>query len=283
MWPNAFSGVHVVGGVVMLYEKKKNRPKEFVPLVCLEVVLLVFIVWELIYYYTDTSSAFWDMKFVDVANIVAQIATAGAFALGFYQYQRGKKIERQNVLVVECKSVILKMIEVIKKFDVGADTNIKNIKSCCVALGGLGTDFNEFFVELDETVNKGIVRMHWQNMFFNELLSVMAQLELSEAVGKTNIPRENYLYALTMAKEKVKEELVVESLKRYTTFLYVLQADMMKSVKAEFSFSDVYLFVLYFFEGEFTEEYMYGALSKLDVRTRAPLIAAIKEVCDLRS
>lgn len=263
----------------MLYEKKKQRTKEFIPLVCVEIVLVVFLVWEIFHYHIDTSKAFWDMKFVDVANIVAQLATAGAFALGFYQFYRSKRVERQLVLVTECKAIILKMVEVIKRFDVGNEANINNIKSCCGTLGNLGSDFNELFVGLDESINKGVVRMYWQNMFFHELLSAMEQLSLGAVTDKANVSSDNYLFALAVAVVKVKHGPENEALEKYFTYLYVLQNDLMKTVRDSFEFSDLYLFILYFFEGKYTEDYMYGALSELDVRTRAPLIAAINDAC----
>lgn len=266
----------------MLYEKKKLRSKGFVPLVCVEIVLVVFLVWEIFHYYIDTSKPFWDIKFVDIANIMAQIATAGAFGLGFYQYYRSKRVDRQLVLIAECKAIISKMVDEIKKFDVGPETNIENIKSCCVTLGNLGSDFNELFVGLDESVNKGVVRMHWQNMLFNELLKAMEQLDLAGATAKTNIPSERYLFALAMAKVKIQHGPAKEVLEKYFTYLYVLQNDVMKTFREGFKFSDVYLFILYFFEGKYTEDYMYGALSQLDVRTRAPLIAAINDACQFK-
>lgn len=266
----------------MLYEKKKQRAKEFVPLVCVEIVLVLFLVWEIFHYHIDTSKAFWDIKFVDVANIVAQLATAGAFGLGFYQFYRSKRDERQLVLVAECKAIILKMVEVIKSFDVGPETGIKNIKSCCVTLGGLGSDFSELFVGLDESVNKGVVRMHWQNMFFNELLKTMEQLDLTAATDKTNVSSEHYLFALAAAVVKIKHGPENECLEKYFKYLYTLQSDLMKVVRDAFEFSDFYLFILYFFEGDYTEDYMYGALSQLDVRTRAPLIAAINDACKFK-
>lgn len=263
----------------MLYEKKKQRSKEFLPLVCVEIVLVVFLVWEVFHYHIDTSKAFWDIKFVDIANIVAQIATAGAFGLGFYQFYRSKRVDRQSVLVSECKAIILKMVAVIREFDSGDETDIRNIKSCCITLGGLGSDFNELFVELDENVNKGVVRMHWQSMFFNELSKAMECLDLTAAATKENILPERYLFALAVAKVKFRHGPGNEGLEKYLTHLYVLQNDLTKAIRERFEFSDLYQFILYFFEGEYTDNYMYGSLSKLDVRTRAPLIAAINDAC----
>lgn len=263
----------------MLYEKKKQRPKEFMPLLCVEIFLLLFIVWEFYYFYIDKTSEFWSLKFVDVANIFAQLATAGAFYLGFHQYHRNKRVERQAILIAECKAVIVKISGVIKEFGVDEDTSFENIKHCCVRLGGLGSDFQELFSELDENVSKGVVRMHWQSMYFNEFVYVVSKLQLGAAIKRTNIPHTHYLLSLGMANDKVKGSGVSKRLAKYCVFFEVLNSENMKRVREGFDFSDLYMFVVYFFEGKYTDDYMYGAASKLDLKYRAPLVAAIKDAC----
>lgn len=263
----------------MLYEKKKNRSKAFLPLFILEVILMLFLVWEVFYYFIDVSTEFWRFKFVDVVNIIAQIATAGVFYLGFHQYHRNKKLERQAVLIDECKGVVVKMVSIIKEFNVGANTNFENIKHCCGRLGGLGSDFQELFSEIDENVHKGIVRMHWQSMYFNEFVYVMEKLELGGAVARTNIPSDKYAYSLVSARSKSRQDGVLEVHSKYYTFLGVLSDEDIKRVISVFEFSDLFMFVLYFFESKYTDDYMYGSISKLDVKERAPLIAAISGAC----
>ena len=263
----------------MLYEKKKEKSKKYIVMVCLEVLFLLILISELLYFYVGFPDGFWSMKAVDIANVIAQVATAGAFYLGFHQYHRNKRIERQAVLVAECKALIVKMIAVIKELKGGLDTDFENIKYCSIKLGGLGSDFQEFFVELDENVNKGVVRMHWQNMYFSEFVYAMQKLELGAAIGRCDIRQDYYLLALNNAHVKVSDAGVMEVFERYFIFLEVLSDIRMSDVRERFGFADIYLLVTFFFEGKYVGDYMYGSLSKLDVRTRAPLIAAIKDAC----
>lgn len=263
----------------MLYERKKEKSKKFVAMVCVEMLLLVILISELLYFYADFSSKFWEMKAVDIANVIAQLATAGAFYLGFHQYHRNKRVERQAVLVAECKALILKMIEVIKELKGGLDTDFDNIRYCSIKLGGLGSDFQEFFAELDENVNKGVVRMHWQSMYFGEFIYAMQRLEPGPAIGRCNIRQDYYLSALNAAHKKVVEDDVMEVFERYALFFNVLSDERMRAVRELFSFADIYLLVTFFFEGKYVGDYMYGSMSKLDMRTRAPLVAAIKDAC----
>ncbi|WP_065882277.1 hypothetical protein [Pseudomonas sp. 24 E 1] len=263
----------------MLYEKKKEKSYKFIVMVLVKVLLVFLLVSELLYLYVDFPVGFWGMKAVDIANVIAQIATAGAFYLGFHQYHRNKRVERQAVLVAECKALIVKMVEVIKELRGGVDTDFENIKYCSIKLGGLGSDFQEFFVELDENVNKGVVRMHWQNMYFGEFVYAMQKLELRPAIDRCGIQSASYLSALGGAYAKVRHQSVMDVFERYSIFLTVLSDTRMTDVREKFSFSDIYLLVTFFFEGKYVNDYMYGSMSRLDIRTRAPLVAAIKDAC----
>lgn len=263
----------------MLYEKKKEKSKKYMVMVYVEALLLIVLMSELVYFYIDFSSGFWSMKAVDIANVIAQFATAGAFYLGFHQYHRNKRIERQSVLVSECKALIVKMVAVIKELKGGLDTDFENIKYCSIKLGSLGSDFQEFFSELDEDVNKGVVRMHWQDMYFSEFVYAMQRLELGPAIGRCNIRENYYLQALNGAHVKVSDAGIMPIFKRYFIYLEVISNDLMTDIREKFGFSDIFLLVTFFFEGKYVGDYMYGSMSKLDIRTRAPLVAAIKDAC----
>lgn len=266
-------------GVEMLYEKKKEKSKTYMVMVCVEVLLLLIVIFELLYFYVDYPGGFWNMKAVDIANVIAQVATAGAFYLGFHQYHRNKRIERQAVLVAECKALIVQMIGVIKELKGELDTDFENIKYCSIKLGSLGSDFQEFFSELDENVNKGVVRMHWQNMYFGEFIYAMQKLKLKPAIDRCGIQPKDYLSALGGAHAKFKHEGVMGVFKEYSISLAVLSDARMFSARERFGFSDIHLLNTFFFEGKYVNDYMYGSLSRLDARTRAPLIAAIRDAC----
>jgi len=275
LWLNRFSQPRTVG-VTVIYEKKEETNGKYILGVALLACVLII---ELFYLYADFSKEFWGIKFVDVANIIAQFATAAAFYLGFHQYHRNKKVERQAVIVLECKNLILKMVAVSKEFDVGEGTSFSNIKYCCTKLGNLGSDFNVLFTALDEGIQKAIVRMHWQEMYFNELLHVMQGLELRSAVSSTDGEKLYYFVVRDDARRKAKAENVLEVFLNY----FILKEVLTHYAESEllgftFEFSDLYFFFLFFFESKYTNDYMYGNMARLDVRARAPMIAAIKDV-----
>ncbi|QXI21106.1 hypothetical protein HU724_019015 [Pseudomonas iranensis] len=259
----------------MIYEKKEESSTKYVLGVAL---LACFLVAEYFYLYVDFSKEFWVVKFVDVANVIAQFATAGAFYLGFHQYHRNKRVERQAVIVLECKNLILKMVAASKEFDVGENTSFSNIKYCCTKLGNLGSDFDVLFAALDEGIQKAIVRMHWQEMYFNELQHVMQGLELRPALSATAGEKLYYLLIRDDARKKAEAENILEGFFNYFVLKEVL-AHYLESELLDFTFefSDLYFFFLFFFESKHTNDYMYGSMSRLDIRARAPMIAAIKD------
>lgn len=259
----------------MIYEKKEETSiKHILGVVLLACVLIV----ELFYLYVDFSKEFWGVKFVDVVNIIAQFATAGAFYLGFHQYHRNKKVERQAVIVSECKNLILKMVAVSKEFRVGEETSFSNIKYCCEKLGSLGADFDILFTAVDEGIQKAIVRMHWQEMYFNELQHVMQNLELGPALNVFGDARSYYLIVLHEAHKKADDEKVLDMFRKYFISKEILSNYVESGlVRFKFEFPDLYMFFLFYFESENTDDYMYGSISRLDARARAPVIAAIKD------
>jgi len=54
-------------------------------------LIVLAILLEVLYIYT--SADFWAMKFIDIVNVIAQFATAGAFAFAVYQYTKSKKMK----------------------------------------------------------------------------------------------------------------------------------------------------------------------------------------------
>lgn len=265
----------------MIYEKKKIKSGKDNILFGAAILLCAVLCFELIYLWFGFSDKFWEMKFVDVANVIAQFATAGAFYLGFHQYQRNKNNERQAVLVSGCEDVIANIISATKEFKVGDDTDFENIKYCIIKLGNLGSDFNVLFGSVDEGVHKALLRIRWQAMHFNELQYVMRRLNLESAVEKCSILPSNYTSALYRATKKADENNVLEVFREYYVFKEVLSEESFKVVRSKFEFQDMFFFLIFYFDSKYTDDYMYGVVSRLDVRGRAPLIGALKDACEI--
>lgn len=265
----------------MIYEKKKTNAGKNRMFFWLVLLLFVVLCFELLYLWVEFSDKFWEMKFVDVANVIAQFATAGAFYLGFHQYQRSKRNERQAVLVSGCLDVIANIISVTKEVKVGGDTDFENIKYCIIKLGNLGSDFNVLFGSVDEGVHKALLRIRWQAMHFNDLQYVMQRLSLESAAEKCSILPSKYETALYSATKRAAEENVLEAFREYFVVKEILSGDLFQAVRRKFEFQDVYFFLIFYFDSVHTNDYMYGSLSRLDIRVKAPLVAALKDACGI--
>lgn len=240
----------------------------------LNIVLLVLVFFELMFILSGGTSKFWEMKFVDVVNVVAQFATAGAFIVGFQQYRHSRWQERQLLWAGECKTILLKMIDALADFKNGERADVQSLKKLVEILGSLAIDFEEGFKLLDEGDHKASLRMHWQDMYFNKFLGVIQGLRLGPLVPG-GVHRAGYLQALGDAKKKVSGRGYLTSLEDYFLF-----KEIISDARAGFSIPvinklEMYFFVLFFFDKKHTDDYMYGNLVSLDMRSRAPLLAAI--------
>jgi hypothetical protein len=243
----------------------------------LNVVLLVVLLCEAIFLLAEMHGSFWEMKFVDVANVVAQFATAGAFFLGFHQYRRAKKQERQLVWSAECKVIISKMIEVLRSVGVGDQTRLSNLRGCIGKLGNLAIDFEEGFSSLDEGDQKAALRMHWQDMYFNNFIEVMKSLAIAPLLGD-DVSDGGYLVALAAAHEKVKAVGCHDAYKDYNIYIEVLSDRRVNISRPLIDRLEMHFFVLFFFESERVNDYMYGNMARIYMSVRAPLLAAIYEI-----
>lgn len=126
-------------------------------------------------------------------------------------------------------------------------------------------------------VHKAIVRMHWQDMYYNHLLHAAQALELGAAITKSPASELMYLTALSEAKNKAAQQHVLEGLDRYFVFKEVLSSSSMAAVRNIFDEVGLTMLSTYFFDDDFLNDYMLGSLSRLDMRSAAPLLAAMRD------
>jgi hypothetical protein len=262
----------------MIYRKDSALSFKRVFAKWLNVGLLVVVLCEAVFLLAEIHGNFWEMKFVDVANVVAQFATAGAFFLGFHQYRRAKRQERQSVWSSECKIIISKMIEVLKALEVGERTSLSNLKGCVGKLGNLAIDFEEGFSSLDEGDQKAALRMHWQDMYFNNFSEVMRSLAIGPLLGEDVRDDAGYLQALAAAYQKVKAVGCHDVYREYNIYIEVLSDRRLDVKRPLIDKLEMHFFVMFFFESDYVNDYMYGNMARIYMRVRAPLLAAIYEV-----
>ena len=101
------------------------------------------------------------------------------------------------------------------ELEVGDKTNINAINLFIAKMTNLGTDFNALYDDLDDDIYKAMVRMHWQDMYFNHLSFALKGLDVVAMLKSENIGGTEFGYSLVRAKEMVEEDKVIECFHDY--------------------------------------------------------------------
>lgn len=213
----------------------------------------------------------------DVIGGLAQISTALAFYLAFKQYRKNSAEKRQLELFHEAKSQIDKMLVKIDGIGVGEHTNLKQLDKSMAFLSNLALNFDVLFKEMEEDINKAIVRMHWQDMYFNNLSHVFTSLDITPILKEVpEINDEAIVEAKEYASAKISKNRVPPVFKEYEFFFEVLSY---KGIKENVNFKNdlqsVDQFFYHFMDDKKLNDVLYGLLSRIDVRVRAPMLAAL--------
>ncbi|WP_448649428.1 hypothetical protein [Pseudomonas corrugata] len=265
----------------MLYEKRKI--KKFVESRAFHNIILgvglAIIAGEMLYLFAP--STFWGpIKFIDLVNVLAQLATAGVFLLGIHQFLQGKNIERQAVLVKESRDLIMSMEKASEAFFT-SDRTYSSITTFMTDMNTHAANFNIVFRELSEDIHKAIVRMHWQNMYFGTFTKAVENLYLPHLLEGIEMPYENYLKALSeYSARTIKREPEFKPFQEYRKAKFLIE-EIVKMEHKPFKDTDRYLFFGFqvnLFENEELEDLTHGTLNIIDVRVRAPGVAAINDM-----
>lgn len=210
---------------------------------------------------------------LDIFNGLAAIATASAFFLGLMQYRKSIIQQRQSIVAVEAKSQIDKMIKVSGQILVGEDTDLDNLNEMLSKLSNIAVGFDELYRSMAEDVHRAIVRMQWQDMYYNSLVRALNKLDLVAALnndGKVN--------ALDEVVASLKNDAyVVGHLPAFRTWaLYerLMRLDAVKKqVNLKSRLGSLDMFIMYYMNKYNVDDLMYGLMSTMDIRVHAPLLA----------
>lgn len=250
-------------------------------------LIVLAILLEVLYIYT--SADFWAMKFIDIVNVIAQFATAGAFAFAVYQYTKSKKNERQVILVQECRDLISQMRDMANSFESSPEHGLERTSFFTEKMYSLSGSFNAIFKELVEDTHKTIVRMRWQEMYFSDLRRAMEKWCLQSILADIGVDKKPY---------EILEQNYQRYLKQQPKTDFSDSDDPFKQYKKEkFIVSDIHVqaalekkrsignhfqfFERHFFTNSELNDHLYGYLNIIDVRVRAPVLAVLNETLDI--
>ncbi|MBB1338202.1 hypothetical protein [Pseudoalteromonas sp. SR44-2] len=213
---------------------------------------------------------------LDIVKAVAQTCTALTFIFGLHQYRKTRIQQRQLSISSEAKLQVDKMIAAIETLETGDVTSIKNINKVLPVLSNLGTNFEQLFNAMEEDIQKAIVRMQWQDMYFNYLRPALYDLDIVCILkSETKIPDFKLAEAIKTAEELSKNQ---RALKKYQFVKALLNNKEIRAgydIKSKIKSLD--LFTVYYLDDKELNDLLFGLMSRIDIRAIAPVLAVARE------
>ncbi|MGP1720654.1 hypothetical protein [Shewanella frigidimarina] len=264
----------------MLFEKpnlKRLISLDLVGVVCIVVIVTAYITYGAIVIsgVVNGNGSSSKITFLDLINGFAQIATALAFVLAYVQFRKNRIQQRQVIIATEATSQLEKMISVIDEMELGEKTGLKSLNKSISLLSNLATNFDELFKAMSEDIQKAIVRMQWQDMYFNYLSHALRDIDPVAILKKESLIDEAVLEnAVTEAKRESEANNILPVFKEYVFTEKLLSHPDIKSkycLGGKIDSLDV--FVSHYLNDHNLNDLLYGLLSRIDIRTHAPLLA----------
>lgn len=264
----------------MHYEKKWLHKTSQLQLLLNSLLITAATIIVLLLMYIHAPLDFWwPVKFTDVINVIAQLATAAAFFLAIHQYRKNSESKRQDILVEESRTLIEKMKNTASNFmDMENPSRQEAMKFLSVMSSHAG-NFDSIFSATSEGIHKAIIRMHWQDMYFMELNNAIQHFNNTIKITKFSINQIEYLQALTKLRsaKKIGNPLPIFSEYINTQFIFSLE-----HIKSKISIENDDHLTMYIFEqsllnNKALNDHLYGCMNHIDIRVRCPIIAVINE------
>lgn len=261
----------------MLYEKKPDIDiKRILIHYALPITSGIFLLTlEAILY---LPKEFWDIKFIDIINALAQIATAGAFYLGFRQYKEAKEKDRQNILSSECKIIIGKIIECIGAIPTNQTFGPDSLEPIMTRLANLGEDFDELFRAMKEDVSKGIARMYWQDMHFNHLIPQLRQLAVFHFLMNCGVPNNDFQIASNEAHTKHPTNGTDVQAQLASQAVMIINNEIIKNKFRVIEWQWLDSFKSTFYDDHKNSDYFWMLRNKTDMEYQAPIFFALYQL-----
>ncbi|WHI48164.1 hypothetical protein [Microbulbifer sp. VAAF005] len=264
----------------MLFEKpnlKRPISLDLVGMICIVVIITAYVTYGacVIYGIVNGYDSGAQITFLDLINGIAQIATALAFILAFVQFRKNRIQQRQAIIAKEAESQLEKMITVISGMEVGENSDLKNLNKSLSLLSNLATNFDELFKAMNEDIQKGIVRMQWQDMYFNYLSHALGDIDSVAILKKeASIDEAALEEAVSEAKRESEAENILPVFKNY---VFTEKLFNHPNIKEAYSLTgkidSLDMFVSHYLNDHNLNDLLYGLLSRIDIRVRAPILA----------
>lgn len=262
----------------MLFEKKKNWDSNALVDIAGYTMLVVAVASVITY---GLTTLLWKSNSTtpfDIINAVAQVTTAATLALLVRQHISNNRVARQREICSEAKQQIASMVACVRSIKVGEEVVISNLDRSVTVLTNLAVNFEALFDAMDEDVNKGLVRMHWQDMFFNHLWPVLESIELYPLLkNERNIDSEHLALLMINVGSAAAVTVAPSPLKTFVKYELLLNDPYIAghfSLKENIGSLD--MFVYYYLTTARLNDHLYGVFNRPEPRKIAPLFMAAK-------
>ncbi|ELB1510069.1 TPA: hypothetical protein NJ265_003536 [Vibrio parahaemolyticus] len=257
----------------MIYEKPAKKKIDYISvIVMLGVVSIVIFVCFLHFYISFSEIVGGSAKLTEIINSIAQLATAGAFLLAVHQYRKNSKKERQEKISMEASLLIKEMVNSSDIFRENKKFSLEEFNAFIVKMENFGTGFHVLYDDLDDDIYKAVVRMHWQNMFFNHLHPTLKNLDIKPLLLDLGIENDKLERIFSEAEEYSKNK----NFEHYEKISYILNYDSLPDNFRDRT-NDVFKFKRYYLDDKELNDLLYGLLSRIDIRIVCPFLAVLDD------
>lgn len=218
-----------------------------------------------------------DTTALDIFEGLAAIATASAFFLGLLQYRKSTNQHRQQTIAAEAKNLIDKMINAASQIKTGSDTCVESLDRSLTDLHNFATGFYSLYEALDEDIERAIIRVRWQDMYYVHLQPALLALDLIELLSKDAVIDPEELNSLNaMWTFQVNRDGTPPDYKKFALYEGILDSPQLSKYDLRSKLQSLDGFIIHFMNKYTTNDLMYGIANHIDIRSHAPLLAAAK-------
>lgn len=271
--------------MTLLYEKKESKQtRNFQDYILWFAAAVLTSVYLLHLYTSFIDVVGTSAKATEIINAVAQIATTGVFIIGLKQYMNTRKEVKQNHRDIrqshigeEAKLQVAEMIKVCARVPKMEDVTIDDFNHYITRMSNLGTNFDTLFRAMDEDVNKAIVRMRWQDMYFNHLHAAIRKFDVRTLI----LSERGDPFTFDISDEwRQINKLNLPDTERDYQFSLLLLNTWGDRLELREKIHDIFLFKNYYLEINklnIVNDLLLGTLEQVNIKWKCPKVAAIDE------
>lgn len=255
----------------------KRRLDYYVAIVCIAAMIIIFSQWIFIW------NIKWDVTVDSLIQALGQFATVGALVFAVIQFRISKERDRQATLFSESKILIEKIATSFNQVTIGYGKNeLSDLMTAIVKSDNYAYHLLAIAGSLESRVDRSIIGVYWQDMFFHTISSVSRAYEFDKFIPAIFKELRSYPIfkqeALDYASNQNNEDLF-----EYNYAFYMLKEcrvplNIDKSLKSSYVISALERFQQHFFEERFISMYLSDQVIRPNFKFQAPVWAAIYHV-----